>query len=42
MSNSNDLFSKAAAALGAIVISATLFVTSFADPAAASVLTLVA
>lgn len=42
MSNANPVFAKACAALGAIAISATLFVTSFADPASTSVLTLVA
>lgn len=42
MSNSNDIFGKIGAALGAVAISATLFFTSFANPASASVLTLIA
>ena len=42
MSNSNDILGKIGAALGAVVISATLFISSFANPASSGVLTLIA
>lgn len=42
MSNSNDIFGKLGAALGAVAISATLFIGSFANPNATSALSLIA
>ncbi|WP_269429507.1 hypothetical protein [Aurantiacibacter marinus] len=42
MTNSNEFATKVFAAFGAVAISLTLFVSSFADPAATSVVSLLA
>jgi len=42
MTNSNEFASKVFAAFGAVAISMTLFVASFADPSATTVVGLIA